>query len=66
MPPPNVDCGIGFELRRTALGNMHQETVWLMNQLALLHWRQGRQNEAEPLSREAYVVGLQLLWTEPP
>ena len=51
----------GLELRRTALGNMHQETVWLMNQLALLHWRQGRLNEAEPLSREAYDVGLQLL-----
>ena len=51
----------GLELRRTALGNLHQETVWLMNQLALLHWRQGRLNEAEPLSREAYDVGLQLL-----
>ena len=32
-----------------------------MNQLALLHWRQGRLNDAEPLSREAYDVGLQLL-----
>ena len=50
-----------LELQRTALGNKHQETVRLINQLALLHWRQGRLNEAEPLSREAYDLGLQLL-----
>ena len=53
-----------LELRRTALGNKHQETVRLMNQLALLHWRQGRLDEAEPLFREAYDVGLQLVGTE--
>jgi serine/threonine protein kinase/tetratricopeptide (TPR) repeat protein len=51
----------GLDLRRAALGSKNQSTVWLMNQLALLYWRQGRLNEAEPLSREAYDVGLQLL-----
>jgi eukaryotic-like serine/threonine-protein kinase len=49
-----------LELRRTALGTKHPETVRQINQLALLHWRQGRLNEAEPLTREAYDVGLQL------
>ena len=56
----------GLELRRKALGNKHQETAWLMNQLALLNWRQGRLDEAEPLSREAYDVGLQLLGPDHP
>ncbi len=44
------------ELRRGALGAEHQETVRAVNQLANLHWRQGRLDEAEPLFREAYEV----------
>ena len=44
------------ELRRGALGADHQETVRSVNQLANLHWRQGRLDQAEPLFREAYDV----------
>ena len=44
------------ELRRGALGADHQETVRAVNQLANLHWRQGRLDQAEPLFREAYEV----------
>ena len=44
------------ELRRGALGAEHQETVRAVNQLANLHWRQGRLDEAEPLFRERYEV----------
>jgi serine/threonine protein kinase/tetratricopeptide (TPR) repeat protein len=43
-----------LELRRGALGANHQETARVMNQLAVLHWRQGRFDLAEPLYREVY------------
>ena len=42
------------ELRRGALGAGHQETARVMNQLAVLHWRQGRFDLAEPVYRQVY------------
>ena len=50
-----------LELRRKALGEEHQETARMMNQLAQLHWRQGRLEQAEPLQRRAHEIGLRLL-----
>ncbi len=42
------------ELRRSALGAGNQETARALNQLAQLHWRQGRFDLAEPLYRQVY------------
>jgi eukaryotic-like serine/threonine-protein kinase len=49
------------ELRRGALGADHQETARVMNQLAVLHWRQGRFDLAEPLYRQVYEVSRRTL-----
>jgi eukaryotic-like serine/threonine-protein kinase len=49
------------ELRRGALGADNQDTVRAVNELANLHWRQGRLDEAEVLFREAFNVTRRLL-----
>ena len=50
-----------LQLRRGALGADHQDTARAMNQLAVLHWRQGRFDLAEPLYREVYEVSRRTL-----
>jgi tetratricopeptide (TPR) repeat protein len=54
------------ELRRGALGAGHQETARAMNQLALLHWRQGRFELAEPLYRQVYEESRRTLGDDHP
>jgi tetratricopeptide (TPR) repeat protein len=54
------------ELRRGALGAGHQETARVMNQLAVLHWRQGRFDLAEPLYRQVYEESRRTLGDDHP
>jgi len=55
-----------LELRKKALGEAHPETLRLMNQLAVLRWRQGRLDEAETLGRQAFETGRRVLGPDHP
>lgn len=56
-PPAEPHLQRALELRRTTLGEEHQQTVRAMNELGLLYWRQGRLDEAEHLYRTAIETG---------
>jgi serine/threonine protein kinase/tetratricopeptide (TPR) repeat protein len=55
-----------LELRRKALGDEHQDTARMMNQLGVLNWQQGRLDQAEPLERRAHEIGQRLLGQDHP
>lgn len=50
-----------LELRRRALGEDNTEVARALNQLGLLHWRQGRLDEAEALYRQSLETSRRLL-----